>query len=877
MAESGLVPNNLQNSYEKKLGFTDATYTAAVDNGSYTNFVKDSVGYGLVQWTYWSLKQGLYNYAKSTGKSIGDLEMQLEFLCKQLSEDYSTVWNTCKNAKSVLEASNVMLLKFERPADQSEAVQNKRAGYGQTFFNKYAKTSSNSDEDTKTGKDETIMGYTNSSLVNCTVKSPNHSGTRTHKIDRITPHCVVGQLSAEGIGGCFTSTSRQASCNYGIGYDGRVCLIVDEANRSWCSSSNANDQRAITIECASDTTAPYAFKDAVYNKLVKLCIDICKRNGLTKVLWIADKNISLAYTPKSGECVLTVYRWFANKSCPGDWMYARMGQLANDINTGLGNTTTVTPPTSTPTTEVVYTVKAGDTLSGIAAKYGTTYQVLAAYNGISNPNVISVGQKIKIPGTSNTSATPTTPTTSVTYPKTPFTVTVLVSDLNYRSTGSNSGTIKGQTATTNYLTLSIDENILISDANSTEISQSLYNQLVSKVNALTTWNKQEVADLIAVDKDLQAKINTKAAASDLTAEISRAKAAEKANADAIALKASQSEVDKLSIKVTQLESNEVVASLIEQAVQNEMEEYLSSGQLANMTIADNSIARTKVNSDFEATLVKADTAMQPSVYDPQNLKVDIFSYAQARADTVQNNLNTLKTEIQGAYVLTDTIKYTNLGDALRGAVTLSRNYAQALLADYKAFTISIVDELPLVGNSQTFYLVPKDSGNGYDKYWYITNSTGDSVWDVFGGSSTLVVNKLPDQGEEDVDYILKTSSGCLYYKWIDGVWEVVAGSLAYVASTLPDESQGNEFTDYYVVDKTSGSYIHYRFVNGSYHVIGGDGYTKDEINAMISNMNDEMNRNSTAIETNTTNISSLSKTVDKIRSDVDNIDTEAVC
>lgn len=448
MAESGLVPNNLQNSYEKKLGFTDATYTAAVDNGSYTNFVKDSAGYGLVQWTYWSLKQGLYNYAKSTGKSIGDLEMQLEFLCKQLSEDYSTVWNTCKNAKSVLEASNVMLLKFERPADQGEAVQNKRAGYGQTFFDKYAKTSSNLDEDTKTGKDETIMGYTNSSLVNCTVKSPNHSGTRTHKIDRITPHCVVGQLSAESIGGCFTSTSRQASCNYGIGYDGRVCLIVDEANRSWCSSSNANDQRAITIECASDTTAPYAFKDAVYNKLVKLCIDICKRNGLTKVLWIADKNTSLAYTPKSGECVLTVHRWFANKSCPGDWMYARMGQLANDINAGLGNTTTVTPPTSTPTTEVVYTVKAGDTLSGIAAKYGTTYQVLAAYNGISNPNVISVGQKIKIPGTSNTSTTPTTPTTpttSVTYPKTPFTVTVLVSDLNYRSTGSNSGTIKGQT------------------------------------------------------------------------------------------------------------------------------------------------------------------------------------------------------------------------------------------------------------------------------------------------------------------------------------------------------------------------------------------------------------------------------------------------
>lgn len=88
----------------------------------------------------------------------------------------------------------------------------------------------------------------NSSLVTCTVKSPNHSGKRTHAVDRITPHCVVGQLSASAIGGCFTSTSRQASCNYGIGTEGGVCLVVDEANRSWCSSSNANDQRAITIE-----------------------------------------------------------------------------------------------------------------------------------------------------------------------------------------------------------------------------------------------------------------------------------------------------------------------------------------------------------------------------------------------------------------------------------------------------------------------------------------------------------------------------------------------------------------------------------------------------------------------------------------------------
>lgn len=180
----------------------------------------------------------------------------------------------------------------------------------------------------------------NSSLVNCKVMSPNHSGARTHKIDRITPHCVVGQLSAESIGGCFTSTSREASCNYGIGHDGRVALIVDEANHSWCSSSSANDQRAITIECASDKVETYSMNSAVYNKLVDLCTDICKRNGISKLLWFADKTKSLNYSPASGEAVLTVHRWFANKSCPGEWLYSRLGDVAAKVNARLGSGST---------------------------------------------------------------------------------------------------------------------------------------------------------------------------------------------------------------------------------------------------------------------------------------------------------------------------------------------------------------------------------------------------------------------------------------------------------------------------------------------------------------------------------------------------------
>ena len=183
------------------------------------------------------------------------------------------------------------------------------------------------------------MAYTNSKLVSYTKLSPNHSGQRTHSIDRITPHCVVGQLSCESICGCFSSSSRQASCNYGIGKDGRISLCVKEKNRSWCSSSNANDQRAVTIECASDMSEPYAMNNAVYNSLVRLCIDICKRNGKKKLLWLGSKDKTLNYTPKSDEMVLTVHRWFANKSCPGNWLYSRLDELATKVTIELSGST----------------------------------------------------------------------------------------------------------------------------------------------------------------------------------------------------------------------------------------------------------------------------------------------------------------------------------------------------------------------------------------------------------------------------------------------------------------------------------------------------------------------------------------------------------
>ena len=180
------------------------------------------------------------------------------------------------------------------------------------------------------------MGYTNSKLVVYKKLSPNHSGKRTHSIDRISPHCVVGQCTAEGLGSWFARSSTQASSNYGIDKDGRVGLYVEEKNRSWCTSSNANDQRAVTIECASDTKEPYTMNSKVYNTLVKLCVDICKRNGKKKLLWFGDKTKTLNYTPKSDEMVITVHRWFANKSCPGNWLYSRLGKLAAEVTKQLG-------------------------------------------------------------------------------------------------------------------------------------------------------------------------------------------------------------------------------------------------------------------------------------------------------------------------------------------------------------------------------------------------------------------------------------------------------------------------------------------------------------------------------------------------------------
>lgn len=340
-AESGLNPQNLQNTYEKRLGLTDAEYTAAVDSGAYTNFVRDSAGYGLAQWTYWSRKEAMLNYAKKTGESIGDLMMQLDFMYEEL-KGYAAVFQVLRTAQTVKEASDIVLTKYERPADMSNTVKTKRASFGQAYYDYY------------TSKEANTMS--NSPLVTYTNITKNKTSPRNHAIDTITIHCIVGQWTAKQ--GCdyFATTDRECSANYVVGKDGSIGLSVDEADRSWCSSSRENDNRAITIEVASDTTDPYAVTAEAYAALLDLVTDICQRNGIEKLVWSTNKTDRVNH---ANGCNMTVHRDYAAKACPGAYLYERHGAIAEEVNKRLGvsSGTTTSGSTGTGLPDVPFTVK----------------------------------------------------------------------------------------------------------------------------------------------------------------------------------------------------------------------------------------------------------------------------------------------------------------------------------------------------------------------------------------------------------------------------------------------------------------------------------------------------------------------------------------
>ena len=189
----------------------------------------------------------------------------------------------------------------------------------------------------------------NSSLVSYTLISPNKN-VGNYKKDTVTIHCMAGQLTVEQCGKLFANKSRQASSNYGIGYDGRIGLYVEEKDRSWATSSKANDIRAITIEVASDAKAPYKITDAAYKSLINLLVDICKRNpSIGRLKWQGNK----ALIGQIAKQNMTVHRWFANKACPGDYLYNLHGQIAAEVNARLDAENKPKPAPSTGTIPTV--------------------------------------------------------------------------------------------------------------------------------------------------------------------------------------------------------------------------------------------------------------------------------------------------------------------------------------------------------------------------------------------------------------------------------------------------------------------------------------------------------------------------------------------
>ena len=393
-AESALQPNNLQNSYEKSLGYTDAQYTAAVDNGSYSNFVRDSAGYGLAQWTYWSRKQGLLNFAKAAGKSIGDLDMQLDFLMKELSEGYSSVLAVLKSATTVRAASDAVLLKFERPADQSESAQSRRASYGQKYYDQFA-----------------------------------GGGAQT---TTPAPAAQTGETADE----IRARVVKRAQSWYG-------CKEADGSHKPIIDLYNSQSPLPVgyKVKYTDAWCDTYASAVAVAEKLTDIIPTECgcgRHIALFQKIgrWVEND----AYVPKPGDYIF--YDWDDNGvgdntgapdhvgivvSVSGNTIRVIEGNMSNAVGyrniavnaryirgygcpdydskaTATGGGTAPTTPTQPSTgADEVCIVKSGDTLSGIAAKYGTTYQKLAEYNGIANPNIIHVGQQIRIPSSGGAS------------------------------------------------------------------------------------------------------------------------------------------------------------------------------------------------------------------------------------------------------------------------------------------------------------------------------------------------------------------------------------------------------------------------------------------------------------------------------------------
>lgn len=410
--ESGFNPYNLQQTYETKLGMSDAEYTAAVDAGTYTSFVKDSAGYGLAQWTYWSLKQDMLDYHQKAGKSIGDGETQMAFLAYQLEKDYSSVWNTLKNATSVLEASNAVLTKFEKPAGYTtSSVQNTRAAAGQKYYDAYAtKTASSTPSSSTTAAskgDNGNMKYSDSNkpIVCMQTNSTCYKGTTTMTVKGVLWHSTGANNPnlkryvqpsddasdrAEMLKLLGTNTNkndwnhieRQAGVNAWIGKlaDGTVATVqaMPWNYRPWgCGSGSKGSCNSgwIQFEIAEDTLTDETYFNKVYTEACELTAYLLKMynldpkgtqtvNGVTvPVILDHTTSCSLGLGSNHGD----VQHWFKkfNKT---------LDDVRNDVAKLMGETTTPNSSSSSTKEETAATAteefKVGDTVKLIS---GATY------------------------------------------------------------------------------------------------------------------------------------------------------------------------------------------------------------------------------------------------------------------------------------------------------------------------------------------------------------------------------------------------------------------------------------------------------------------------------------------------------------------------
>ena len=364
-AESALRSNNLQNTYEKKLGMTDEQYTAAVDNGSYSNFVHDSAGYGLFQATYWSVKEALYNYAKAHSKSIGDRNMQVDQFIDMMKSSYQAIWNTLTTAKTVREASNAVLLKFERPADQSEAVQVKRAGYGQTYFDKYAASTPATEQPAIL--DEKYAKYINSTTTHYISNSGSdergqytggQAGDQTGKEWQMRswynrPWSCVLRYPDQKVALMIAQLAIDAALNDKVGYD-------QSQNRTYLSQLKAVgwEPSKITVTCEADCSAGVCANITAAGYLLGI-------PALQKHTGTYTGNMRSALT-KAGFTLLTDSKYLASGEylLPGDILLLDSHHTATNVTIGSKvkgdwKPTGSTPaaPTPTPTTTKYYRVR----------------------------------------------------------------------------------------------------------------------------------------------------------------------------------------------------------------------------------------------------------------------------------------------------------------------------------------------------------------------------------------------------------------------------------------------------------------------------------------------------------------------------------------